>query len=181
MQVDIITVCYCGVPMAGVRSKESGNEGWQAARLLPIPAPSFEGQQNAAHANDGRFQPAADLRLSICELPPLWPLTEMRNEIRNGPLTQIKNHDDRSRNVYENTENDDKMSGEKTGFYTKMHPWREDQQESAGFLGRECISYTIRQDGRRQTVDGKRGETVGTRCRVSGAGASAERFAARGY
>src|SRR5271157_392235 len=94
MQVDIITVCYCGVPMAGVRSKESGNEGWQAARLLPIPAPSFEGQQNAAHAEDGRFQPAADLQ---------------------------------------------------------------------------------------RTVDGKRGQTVGTRCRVSGAGASAWWLVARGY
>ena len=123
---------------------------------------------------DGRFQPAADLRLSIfdcrlsiCELPPLWPLSGMRNEIRNGPLTQTKKYDDRSRNVYENTENDDKISGEKTGFYTKMHLLREDQQESVGFLGRECISW---QDGRRQTVDGKRGETVDTRCGCQGPG-----------
>ena len=78
---------------------------------------------------------------------------------RNGALTlrDVKN-EDRTGNVYENTGDDDKMSGEKTGFYTKMHPLREDQQESVGFLGRECISYTIRQDGRRQTVDGKRGK-----------------------
>ncbi len=44
------------------------------------------------------------------------------------------------------------MSVEKTGFYTKMHPLREDQQESVGFLGRECIGYAIKRDDRRQTV-----------------------------
>ncbi|HMD84872.1 MAG TPA: hypothetical protein VKO18_09245, partial [Terriglobia bacterium] len=55
--------------------------------------------------DDSSLRLIVDFRLSICELPPLWPLTEMRNEIRNGPLTQTKNYDDRSRNVYENTEN----------------------------------------------------------------------------
>jgi hypothetical protein len=57
-------------------------------------------------------------------------------KVRNGALTHrdVKN-EDRSGYVYENTGNDDKMSGEKTGFYTKMHSLREDQRESVGFLG----------------------------------------------
>jgi hypothetical protein len=45
--------------------------------------------------------------------------------------------------VYENTGDDDKMSGEKTGFYTKMHHLREDQQESVGLIDRKCIDFTI--------------------------------------
>ena len=54
--------------------------------------------------------------------------------VRNGTLTlrDVKN-EDRPGYVYENTVKDDKMSGEKTGFYTKMHTLREDQQEPAGF------------------------------------------------
>jgi hypothetical protein len=31
------------------------------------------------------------------------------------------------------------MSSEKHGYYTKMHKLREDQQESAGLLGGNCI------------------------------------------
>jgi hypothetical protein len=95
-------------------------------------------------------------------------------------LRDVKN-EGTSGDVYENKGDGDKMSSEKHGFYTKMHSWREDQQASVGFLGRECISYTIRQDGRRPTVYGKQGETGGTGPRVSGAGASAEWFVARGY
>jgi hypothetical protein len=92
-------------------------------------------------------------------------------KVRNGAETRrdVKN-EGTSGDVYENNGNDDKMSSEKHDFHTKMHPLREDQQESAGFLGREYISYTIRQDGRRQTVDGKRGEQVGTRCGRQGPG-----------
>jgi len=138
--------------------------------------PSFEGQQNAAHAEDGRFQPVADCRFSIFDCrfakrPPLWRLKNVLFKVRNGAETRrnVKNGTT-SGDVYENTGDDDKMSGEKAGFYTKMHSLREDQQESVGFLGRECISYTIRQDGRRQTADGKRGETVGTTCGCQGPG-----------
>ena len=35
------------------------------------------------------------------------------------------------------------MSSYKTGSYTKMHPLREDQQESVGFIGRKCVGYAI--------------------------------------
>ena len=35
-----------------------------------IPASGPEGRKSAAHAEDGSFQPAADFRLSICEIPP---------------------------------------------------------------------------------------------------------------
>jgi hypothetical protein len=134
--------------------------------------PSFEGQQNAAPGEDASLRLIADCRLSICEVLPHCGGSRMCfSRVRNGALTHrdVKN-EDRTGYVYENTGDDDKLSGQRTGFYTKMHSWREDQQESVGFLGRECISYTIRQDGRRQTVDGKRGETVGTRCGCQGPG-----------
>ena len=69
----------------------------------------------------------------------------------------VKN-EDRPGYVYENTLNDDKMSGQRTGFYTKMHQLREDQREPVGLIGRKCKGYSIKRDGRRQTVDGKRGK-----------------------
>jgi hypothetical protein len=69
-------------------------------------------------------------------------------------LRDVKN-EDRPGYVYENTGNDDKMPGDKTGFYTKMHPLREDQQEPVGFLGRKRAGYAIKRDDRRQTVHGR--------------------------
>jgi hypothetical protein len=45
----------------------------------------------------------------------------------------VKN-EGRSGYVHENTGNDDKMSGYKTGFCTKMHPWRKNRQQSVGIL-----------------------------------------------
>jgi hypothetical protein len=48
-------------------------------------------------------------------------------------LRDVKN-EGRSGYVYENTGNDDKMSGYKTGFCTKMHPRRENRQRSVGIL-----------------------------------------------
>jgi len=45
----------------------------------------------------------------------------------------VKN-EDRPGYVYENTENDDKMSSYKTGFCTKMHPLRDNRHQSVGFL-----------------------------------------------
>ena len=67
--------------------------------------------------------------------------------LRNGALAlrDVKN-EGRSGYVYENTGNDDKMSSYKTGFCTKMHPLREDQQESVGLMGRKCIGYAIIRD-----------------------------------
>ena len=79
----------------------------------------------------------------------------------SGALTHrdVKN-EDRTGYVYENKDDDDKMSGEKQVFYMKMHPWREDQQESAGFLGRKSIGCAIIRGGggpknRLITIDGK--------------------------
>jgi len=48
-------------------------------------------------------------------------------------LRDVKN-EGRSGYVHENTGNDDKMSGYKTGFCTKMHPWRKNRQQSVGIL-----------------------------------------------
>jgi hypothetical protein len=64
--------------------------------------------------------------------------------VRNGALAlrDVKN-EGRSGYVYENTGNDDKMASYKTGFCTKMHPLREDQQESVGLIGRKCASHAI--------------------------------------
>jgi hypothetical protein len=47
-------------------------------------------------------------------------------KVRNGALTlrDVKN-EDRPGDVYENTGDGDKMSGEKTGFYTKIHSLRD--------------------------------------------------------
>jgi hypothetical protein len=48
-------------------------------------------------------------------------------------LRDVKN-EGRSGYVYENTGNDDKMSSYKTGFYTKMHPLRDNRHPSVGLL-----------------------------------------------
>jgi hypothetical protein len=126
-----------------------------------IPASGSEGRKSEAHAADCRFS-IVDFRLPIpshCGTPipysrsgllhPQSQIVNRQSTIAKGALTlrDVKN-EGRPGYVYENTETDDKMSGEKTGFYTKMHSLRENHQESAGFLGRKCISYTIRQDAR---------------------------------
>jgi hypothetical protein len=55
--------------------------------------------------------------------------------VRKGAVTprDVKN-EDRPGYVYENTENDDKMSIYKPGSYTKMHPLRDNRQQSVGLL-----------------------------------------------
>ena len=65
-------------------------------------------------------------------------------KVRNGELTlrDVKN-EDRSGYVYENTEKDDKMSGKKTGFYTKMHQMNDNRQQSVGLVGRKCKNHAI--------------------------------------
>jgi hypothetical protein len=57
-------------------------------------------------------------------------------------LRDVKN-EDRSGYVYENKGDDDKMSGEKTGFYRKMHLFHDNRQQSVGLIGRKCADYTI--------------------------------------
>ena len=121
----------------GGRSQEPG-VGTRSAvgseRLLPVAATSFEGQPIAAPAEDGRFRPAADLRLSMVDsrfakcptsdfglrtsdsvcYPPLWQLA---NWVRNGALTHkdVKN-EDCSGDVYENKGKETKCRPLKSGF-----------------------------------------------------------------
>jgi hypothetical protein len=45
--------------------------------------------------------------------------------------------------VYENTGDDDKMSGEKTAFYTKLHQLHDNRQQSVGLIGRIWTDYAI--------------------------------------
>jgi hypothetical protein len=73
-----------------------------------------------------------DCRLGKC-LPKCWRLNNGFFKVQNGALTprDVKN-EDRPGYVYENTRNDDKMSGEKTGFYTNVHPFHDDRQQSVG-------------------------------------------------
>ncbi len=65
-------------------------------------------------------------------------------KVRNGELTlrDVKN-EDRPGYVHDNTGNHNKMSSFKTGLYSKMHPLREDRQQSVGLMGRECTSHVI--------------------------------------
>jgi hypothetical protein len=57
------------------------------------------GRKSAARAEDGRFQPAADLRLSIVDLrsvpPRLWRLTNALTKVQKKALTHkdVKNEE----------------------------------------------------------------------------------------
>jgi hypothetical protein len=68
-----------------------------------------------------------------------WWLTRMVFKVRNAALSprDVKN-EDRSDYVHENKGQDDKMSGDLHGFYTKMHQLHGHRQESVGLLGRKC-------------------------------------------
>ena len=85
-------------------------------------------------------------RLLIVDLrnAPFWLLTNVLFRVRCGELTlrDVKN-EDRPGYVHENTGHDDKMSSEKPGFYTKMHPFHDNRQQSAGSIGRKCAGYAI--------------------------------------
>ena len=74
-------------------------------------------------------------RMEDSSLRKLWRLTNMLFRVRNGGLTlrDVKN-EDRPGYVHENKDDDDKMSGEKHGSYTKMHPLRDNRHQSVGFL-----------------------------------------------
>jgi hypothetical protein len=153
-----------------------------------IPASRTEGRKSGPHAEDGRFLPAAGLRLTICENRLIGSsIHRLGTElVLNGPMVRWPDrrgsstrcsrcadlkvgatsasergavthrdvqNEDRSGYVYENTGDADKMSDEKTGFYTKMHLLHDKRQQSVGLLCRECIGYAIKRNGRRQTVD----------------------------
>jgi hypothetical protein len=85
-------------------------------------------------------------RLEDSSLRQLWRLTSMLFRVRNGALTlrDVKN-EDRPGYVYENTGDDDKMSGEKTGFCRKMPPFHDNRQQSVGTVDRGCTAYAINQ------------------------------------
>ena len=107
-----------------------------------IPASGSEGRKSGAHAEDGRFQPAADLRLSIvdCRLAKCPPMRRLTNtlvktcrpegrryiSVRNGVLTHrdVKN-EGTSGDVYENKGRETKCTHINTAFYTKMHEFRD--------------------------------------------------------
>jgi hypothetical protein len=71
-------------------------------------------------------------------------IANRQSTIAKGALTlrDVKN-EDRSGYMHENTGNNDKMSGGKTGFYTKMHPFHDNRQQSVGLIGRKCTSHVI--------------------------------------
>ena len=84
------------------------------------------------------MQPAANLRLPISDcrfgkcLPKCRRFNNVFFKVQNGALTlrDVKN-EGRSGYVYENTGDDDKMSGENTGFYMKMHPFHKIEEISS--------------------------------------------------
>jgi len=149
-----------------------------------IPASGSEGRKSGAHAKDGRFQRAADLRLSIydCQLAigevplPLWGLINTlfktcRPEgrryisVRKGAVTprDVKN-EGRTGYVYENTSDDDKMSCENTGFYMKMHPFYDKRQQSVQIVDRGCTGYAInRGEGGPEIGSSAHGQLVNSR------------------
>jgi hypothetical protein len=57
-------------------------------------------------------------------------------------LRDVKN-EGTSGDVYENTGDDDNMSGEKPGFYTKMRPIHDYRQQSVGIVDRGYTGYAI--------------------------------------
>ncbi len=69
----------------------------------------------------------------------------MRFGIGGGNRRDGKN-EATSGDVYENTHNDDRMSSDKTGVYTKMHQLHDNRQQSVGLIGRTCASYAIIRD-----------------------------------
>ena len=89
--------------------------------------PSFEGQQNAAHAEDGRFQPVADCRFSIFDCrfakrPPLWRLKNVLFKVRNGAETRrnVKNGTT-SGDVLENKGQHDNLPDTKDDISARLH------------------------------------------------------------
>jgi hypothetical protein len=93
---------------------------------VKTPASGSEGRKPGAQAEDGRFQPAADLRFPIVDLrraTPLWRLSNTLINVRNGALSRkdVKN-EDRSDYVHENKGKATKCTPLKSGFLHKNAP-----------------------------------------------------------
>jgi hypothetical protein len=67
-----------------------------------------------AHGEPGRLQPPP-----IAAIPP--KLRQTKSHLRGTTTPRDVKNEDRPGYVYENKGGNDKMSGEKHGFYTKMH------------------------------------------------------------
>ena len=152
-----------------------------------IPASGPEGRKSGAHAEDGRFQPAADLRLSIvdCRLAKCPPMRRLTNtlvktcrpegrryiSVRNGVLTHrdVKN-EGTSGDVYENKGRATKCTHINTAFYTKMHQFRDNGRQSIGLFGRKCIGCVIIRgeveplESALRRAKGRQGVLLGERC-----------------
>ena len=76
-------------------------------------------------------------------------LRPVLSSVRKGALTlrDVKN-EDRTDYVYENTENDDKMSRKKNGFLRKMHQMSLKETKSVGLFGRKFTHYARLADNR---------------------------------
>jgi hypothetical protein len=74
----------------------------------------------------------------------LWRLTNMLFRVRNGALAprDVKN-EDRPGYVYENKDDNDKMSIEKPAFYTKMRSLYANRRYSVGRFDRTCNNCAI--------------------------------------
>jgi hypothetical protein len=115
--------------------------GIAPCRILPS---GYRGLSRAAHAKVGRQRPARDLRLTIFEVPPPWPHTNMLAKVRTGVLTprDVKN-EDRTDYVHENKGKMTKCTPLKPAFYTKIPPLCDCRPHRGGLLGRnstDCVA-----------------------------------------
>jgi hypothetical protein len=78
---------------------------------------------------------------SLCQL---WRLTKVLFRARTDGLTlrDVKN-EDRSGYMYDNKDEHDKMSIEQHAFYTQMHQFRDNRQQSSRLLGRKYMDCKI--------------------------------------
>ena len=123
-----------------------------------IPTSGSEGRKSGDHAEDGRFRPAADLRLSIVNWKSAPPMRRLTNalvktcrpegrryiSVRNEALTHrdVKN-EGTSGDVYENKGRATKCTHINTAFYTKMHQFRDNGRQSTGLIGRKCTNCAV--------------------------------------
>jgi hypothetical protein len=87
---------------------------------------------------------------SRCSAPGKEELLMKENEFRSGYVyenmgSMLRNFKNAtcSGDVYENTGDVDKMSGEIHAIYTKMHPLHLNRQRLKGLLGRECTDSEV--------------------------------------
>jgi len=95
------------------------------------------------HTPDFRARRPTNLHVISLDYP--LPIT------RALTLRDVKN-ETTSGDVYENTGDDDKMSVQITGFYTKMHESHDHRQQSVGFIDGKYQGCTLKRDAKRQGV-----------------------------